>query len=192
MLSESSESVSSGKLGRLDPASRRLSVLAALISITAIAVSGYALTVALTASRQAARLSTVVDFLTASATGLEKRITDAESTIELQGIDTSHAVDLTETSLQDIGDGFNVGDIALTPHLTGVKVRGRIVNGNAVEHRSATFELTVDEQRKQVVIQRLRAGGSAAFDVYVPDVAAANTRFGQLKFVSSTVRFFVR
>jgi hypothetical protein len=93
----------------------------------------------------------------------------------------SHKVDFsTPNILQEIGDEFAVVEANQEAHLTGIKFKGRMVNLQAVDAFSVTFQIAVDGKSQTFTISRISSGDSTAFDVYVPDLEAAKARYAEI------------
>lgn len=107
--------------------------------------------------------------------------------------DSKGFVDLAEPSLQDLGQaGFHVGGLAVEEHLTGMKVSGRMINTQSVDHTNITFELTVGASTKQFTVNRVSSGNSTTFTVYLPDVSKEDARYGRFAYQNSTVSYYTR
>ncbi|NUM80081.1 hypothetical protein HUU42_04685 [bacterium] len=98
-------------------------------------------------------------------------------------------IDLTSSSLQDIGDGFLVGNLSLEEHLSGILVRGRIVNSTSLTHTSVTFKIVVARQSKEFTIQRIASASSSSFEIYLPNVPVAHSNSGRIEYLSSSVSY---
>lgn len=98
-------------------------------------------------------------------------------------------ISLTESTIQDLENGFLASGMDLEEHLTGYRVKGRIINNQAVRHRSIKFRLTVADQAKEFVLNQLSPGGSRVFSVYLPDLKAEDVQFGRIEFIESQVAY---
>jgi hypothetical protein len=134
---------------------------------------------------------------------LQSQVADLSAKVEQSAIDLGGLkfdslrgkpgyVSLTESSIQDHKTGFLASDIDLEEHLTGYKVKGRIINNQAVRQRSIKFRLTVADQTKEFVLDQLNPGGSRAFSVYLPDLEAEDIQFGRIEFIESQVAYSIR
>lgn len=108
-----------------------------------------------------------------------------QSVIEEEGF-----VDFTDSSMQNITPGFNVGQLEMKEHLAGVKISGVVINTQAVSHQSATFSIKIQESEKDFSINKIRSGGSSSFTVYVPDVNPKEIKFGRIKYKNSSISYF--
>ena len=127
-----------------------------------------------------------LEILETSVSELKKQLTSNEfRLIELE----RGFVDFTSSSIQDIGDGFCVAGIDASIHLTGIKIRGRILNTTSVDHRGATFKVRIGRSSNTLTIMRISSGNSTGFEVYIPDVAPSDAKFGNIKYKSSTVLY---
>ena len=105
---------------------------------------------------------------------------------------TKGLVDLTSSSIQEIGDGFMVVDLDLKQHLTGIKVFERIINYTALNHQNVNFSIKIGEQEKSFFINRISSGNSTRFSVYIPDVPVEKTNWATIKYHKSTVSYYTR
>jgi hypothetical protein len=121
---------------------------------------------------------------------LNKQINDLRYQIFLHEILTEEGnVDLTNSNIQGIGNGFYVAKLSVEQHLTGVKVKGRVINSMSLIHESVEFQIKIAGQAKDFTVNRIPAGGSAIFEVYVPDVPVARTKFAVIKYNRSAVLY---
>ncbi len=102
---------------------------------------------------------------------------------------TKGMVDLTVPTMQEIGNGFLAAKLQVEQHLTGVKVRGLMINATALGHQNAKFKITIAGKEKEFSVNRVMIGGSTGFDVYVPDVPLNATNSARLEYVESLVQY---
>jgi len=102
------------------------------------------------------------------------------------------SIDFASSNLQEIGDGFHVGNLSLAQHLTGVKVKGRIINGTSLDHSNVAFHLTIGSQTKEFTINSIPPNTGAYFDVYVPDVPIDRTRWGRIEYQRSSITYYMK
>lgn len=130
-----------------------------------------------------------VDTLRSQVEKLQADLESVKLRIQLQGL--TGVVDLTETSLQSVGEGFSVGRLEVTKHLSGVKITGIILNASSVDHSQLRMKVTVLGKEKEFNVTKVRSGRAAKFSVYVPDVKAEEAQLAKLEYVRSTVGYFV-
>jgi hypothetical protein len=116
---------------------------------------------------------------------LRTRVSDMS--IELADV-TRPRVDLTVREIQQLSRGFQLADASMSAELAGVRVRGRIINANSIACTFCRFSLTIGGQTRDAVINRLPAGGSGRFDVYMPDLDPTS-HWALLMFEGGTWRF---
>src|SRR2546427_3084858 len=63
-------------------------------------------------------------------------------------------VDLAKTTFQPIEDQFDIAISNVTKHLTGIKVTGQILNGQAITHTQAEFRVSVGEHSNEFTIRQ--------------------------------------
>jgi hypothetical protein len=103
-----------------------------------------------------------------------------------------YTVDFSVRELQSVNDRFFLGGASQEQHLTGVKFAGRMINSLAVDHTDVTFELKVGSKSKEFVINRISAGNSTAFNVYIPELRIEDARYAQIEYKHSKVHFRTR
>jgi hypothetical protein len=102
-------------------------------------------------------------------------------------------VDLAEPTIQSFDQsGFLVAELAVKEHLTGVKVSGRMINTRTVDHTGISFSLAIGGQSKRFIINRVSAGNSTGFSVYVPDVPKEDARYGEFAYLESNIHFLTK
>lgn len=98
-------------------------------------------------------------------------------------------VSLTEGGWQRVDETFLFSDAAVTQHLTGVKVSGRIVNTSSVIHSNIRFKISMSGGTNTFTISRVSPANSTAFTVYVPEVTIENSESAWITYVNSSCRF---
>jgi hypothetical protein len=101
-------------------------------------------------------------------------------------------IDFTSAGLQEIGNGFYVVGLALEQHLTGVAIKGRILNGTSLLHSNVELNLEIGGQTKDVTINSIPSQAAILFNVYVPDVPVDQTHWGQIKYVRSLINYYMK
>ena len=74
---------------------------------------------------------------------------------------------------------------SVNPHLTGVKIKGRIINSTALARENIEFEITIAGKTKKFSINRISSGNSTGFEVYVPDVPIDKVNIAKFEKISS-------
>jgi hypothetical protein len=98
-------------------------------------------------------------------------------------------VDLANSGVQHLRDGFAVGEIHTERRDTGVLVQGRLVNASTLGHRAITFRVKVGNSAQEIKIGNLPPGGSGAFSVVLPNVPIDEARTATFSLVSSAVEY---
>ena len=106
--------------------------------------------------------------------------------------DVERTVDFSNTSIQTLGNGFMLSQATQNKHLTGIRFTGRIINSQSVDHLNSTFNISVDGENKEFTINRISSGNSTAFNVYIPDISAENSRLAQISYVRSSVSYYTK
>lgn len=114
-------------------------------------------------------------------------LNNAFSYLELTG--KRGYIDLTTSSLQDIGDGFFTSIESVNPHLTGVKVSGTMINSSSLDHFQAKFKITIGDQMQEFTIDEIPSSYSIKFKVYIPNVPKDKTSYGKIEYDESSIRY---
>lgn len=125
--------------------------------------------------------------LYATSDSLASRLSNIELQDFLQNMEG--IVDLSESVVQPIGNGFLAVKLEANEHLTGLKISGRIINTQCVAHETVKFKLQIAGQSKEFTISRISPGNSTAFSVYIPDVAIGESRVAKISYIESMIRY---
>ena len=98
-------------------------------------------------------------------------------------------IDLTIKSFQPISDGFSISIISVDSHLTGVKVKGKILNQQSTAVTDTEFSIEIGNTSQNFEIKRINGGYAANFDVYIPDVNISYTKNAIISWLSSKVQY---
>ena len=101
-------------------------------------------------------------------------------------------VDFTNTSIQELDQGFMLSEAGQSEHLTGIKFTGRVINTQSVQHRNVTFKITVSGLSKEFSINQISSGNSTRFSVYIPDLTADKARYAKIEYLRSTVSYYTK
>jgi len=177
-------------------------VLGAIAAVAALVATA---TVWVVVDERLRDLETLITTSQSTATSISEELTELQSKVASNETEISTIkllrstgqskgfVDLAEPTIQDLEQsGFYVVKLAVEEHLTGVKVSGRMINTQSVDHTNITFELTVGGQSKQFTINRVSKGNSTAFSVYLPDVSKEEARYGWFAYLNSTLTYFIK
>jgi len=100
------------------------------------------------------------------------------------------SVDLTSKNVQKINESFTVSIDEVEPHLTGIKIRGEIINTSGLTHRNIKFDVTVAEQTKELhILEEIKSGYSRNFDLYIPDVPIEKSKYAKIEYISFVMRW---
>ena len=131
-----------------------------------------------------------VQYLEERETVISTQLFTQSLAISRISIDTdSTIIDFSIPGVQDIGEGFSVVQASQEEHLTGIRFTGRVINREAVDHTSVKFQVMVSGKSQGFMINRISSGNSTAFNVYVPDLDASESRYARVQYLGSTVAF---
>ena len=100
-------------------------------------------------------------------------------------------VDLTVKSFQNLGGNFGISIESVDPHLTGVTIKGAILNENSTRRTDVKFNITVGKSKQGLSIPAIPSGYATKFELYVPDVAKEETKTASVEFESSNVSYSI-
>jgi hypothetical protein len=99
------------------------------------------------------------------------------------------SVDLTVSEFQDIGDDFAVTIETVEPHLSGFKVRGRMLNITSVALLNVKFGIHMGEAYQNFTIDNIRPGHAARFEVYVPNLGVEDTDSAEINYRGANISY---
>jgi len=157
-----------------------------------------ALVVSVSAMAESIWLHSKSNSISSRMESLQNQVSDLSNTIYSLKVDIlalryasqKGSVDLTIPAIQDIGDGFMAAHLSVEQHLTGVKVKGRIINSTALDHENIKFRIALAEETKEFIINRISSGNSTGFAVYIPGVPIDKTRYGTIQYIESGGVYF--
>ncbi len=168
-----------------------------IVAVLALVASVIAITLSIWLHSRINATSATIDkteSLQRQMDSLEIKIIDVRSDVRKLEIDAllddiKGSVDFSNPNLQDIGDGFMVGKLSVQQHLTGVKVKGRMVNHTALRQENIKLKITIGGYTKEFTINRISSGNSTSFEVYVPNVPIEKTQYGTIRYIESMVYY---
>lgn len=122
---------------------------------------------------------------------IEKIEKDTTSIMEeLQKQKEKGLVRLDIPAVQKLDKDFMIAKLSVKPHLTGVMVKGVIINGTPLPQENIKFKITILDKSKEFSIKKLSPGGSKGFEVYIPDVPADKAQTAKIEHLESTVLYY--
>jgi hypothetical protein len=102
-------------------------------------------------------------------------------------------VDLTYTGSQSIGEIFSIIVEEVKPHLSGIKIKGEILNNSSVICSNIKFrvnfgETFTEQERELFILERINPGYSRDFELYIPDVPL-EIRHIEMELISSSISY---
>jgi hypothetical protein len=145
------------------------------------------------ASHRAQLLADSIVVMRRQIHALDSSISNLQWDYNLYKLENSKgAIDFTSTGLQEIGNGFYVVSLSIDQHLTGVMIKGRILNGTSLLHQQAQFNLEIAAQTKDITIDSIPPQNAALFEVYVPDVPIDQAHWGKMSYVRSLIHYYLK
>lgn len=104
--------------------------------------------------------------------------------------DVYSRIDLTKTSFQSIPKGFEIAIKNVDAHLTGIKIKGEVLNTQSVDYENLNLTIEVGQTNKDFTINKLKAGYAAEFEVYIPDIPVSQTKTATVTYNNGVIRFY--
>lgn len=104
--------------------------------------------------------------------------------------DVYSRIDLTKTSFQSISKGFEIAIKNVDAHLTGIKIKGEVLNTQSVDYENVNLTIEVGQTDKDFTISKLKAGYAAEFEVYIPDIPVSQTKTATVTYNNGVIRFY--
>jgi len=111
---------------------------------------------------------------------------------ELLGHGQKKTIDLTTPTLQSIGEGLLVSVREVQAHLSGLVVKGRVVNTNAVTKTAVNIKMQIGKTKQGFMLKKVSRGGSSRFSVFVPRVDVKHASYADMWVVNSVVSYRLR
>lgn len=123
---------------------------------------------------------------------MEQRLKAAEASIQVLSQQIKKdKINLTIPGVQRINNDFLVTKLSVEKYLTGVKIRGAIINSTALEQNDAKFRITIDDKLTEFTVKRIKAGSSSPFVADILDIAFESASHANFDFIASSVSYFV-
>jgi hypothetical protein len=94
-------------------------------------------------------------------------------------------LDLSVKSLQELGDGFWLEKVSVEPEMSGIVLKGFIINATPMNQSSIRFDITIGTKNQELIIDRIDPGMSRSFELYVPDVKIEDAGYAKINYVES-------
>lgn len=98
-------------------------------------------------------------------------------------------IDLTTAGIQEAAKFVMVAQLSVQQHLSGVKVMGVVINPTSIQFNSIEMELRIGSRAQSFNVFNVSAGGSEAFEAYLPDVSPASASIGWTKLKNITMTY---
>lgn len=93
---------------------------------------------------------------------------------------------------QEMGEGgLYVAIESVDPHLTGLKIKGEILNALAVDRGGLSFKVHVGDKSGDFFIDEIPSGVAKKFEVYIPD-ADKDAKYAIFEYKSGVVKYYER
>jgi len=123
---------------------------------------------------------------------IEQRLKATEASIQVMSQQIrKDKINLTIPGVQRINNDFLVTKLSVEKYLTGVKIRGAIINSTALEQNDAKFRITIADKLTEFTVKRIKPGSSTAFVADILDVPFDRASHADFDFIASSVSYFV-
>jgi len=123
---------------------------------------------------------------------IEQRLKAAEASIQVLSQQIKKdKINLTIPGVQRINNDFLVTKLSVEKYLTGVKIRGAIINSTALEQNDAKFRISIGEKLTEFTVKRIKPGSSTSFVADILDIPFERATHADFDFIASSVSYFV-
>jgi hypothetical protein len=135
---------------------------------------------------------------------IERRLSDTESQY-LRLLQLIHSiqtpeVDLSTTSFQNIESNYAVSVKSVSEHLSGILVKGLVLNQNSVAVHDVSFTVVINflfgtngppivSTARKLSLPEIGPGHAAPFELYIPDVDPKTSRSAVFSFDHASVSY---
>ena len=114
--------------------------------------------------------------------------TSALTDVRISYLEQKH-VDLTVKSFQNVGGNFVISIESVDAHLTGITLKGSVLNQNATRCSDVKFSVTVGNSKQELGIPSIPSGYASKFELYIPDVSTQDTKTASIEYESSNISY---
>ncbi len=108
--------------------------------------------------------------------------------LTISSLDTAPTVSLTSETVHKIDDKFSIFVDEVETHLSGINIKGKIINTSSVTYENTKFDITVAEQTKELhIIKQIKPGYGREFEFYIPNVPVEKSEYAKIKYAGSMV-----
>ncbi len=159
-----------------------IQILLTIVIVIMIGAIGFSIYLLLKQGESIKSLSQRVDTIERKLPNIEKDTGSMKE--EIKKAKEKMYVNLNIPAVQRIDNDFMVAKLSVSPHMTGVKISGRIINATSLPHEDLKFRITVSDKSTEFNINKLKPAGSKPFNVYIADLPpdkATSARFERLE-----------
>lgn len=122
-----------------------------------------------------------------------KDLSSRVDSLELQSyMKSKNNVDLTAEGFQNIGENFAIRITNMEKYLTGITIKGYILNLNSCTYNNAKFSIEsgFSLTSKYFTVTKISPGYAASFSVYLPSKDIENMHFATIKYEEGSVSYY--
>ncbi|MBF0548965.1 MAG: hypothetical protein HQK60_00380 [Deltaproteobacteria bacterium] len=105
----------------------------------------------------------------------------------VENIKNKGMVRLNDKDMQRIDETFLVAQLTATAQGTGIKLSGLVINSSRLDYRAVKFLVSVSSQSTEIYLGELAAGGTANFDVSLPNLSPSTTKSARVTYLTGGV-----
>lgn len=134
-------------------------------------------------------LTTVILFKKVEQLERTVLILDIDNDLKNDDILYGNSINITTTSFQKLNDDFSIAIKSVEPHLSGLKLKGLIVNKSSVVHTDLKFKINnYHTEVATLSLNNAMPGQQANFEIYIPDITN-NTKFLKFLYIESLIHY---
>ncbi len=165
-----------------------IQILLTIVIVIMIGAIGFSIYLLLKQSESIKNLSQKVDAIERKLPIIEKDTGSVKE--EIKKAKEKMYVNLTVPAVQRIDSDFMVAKLSVSPHMTGVKISGRIINATPLPQENLKFRITVSEKSTEFNINKLKPAGSKPFEVYIADLPSDKATTARFERLESAILYY--
>ena len=119
----------------------------------------------------------------------KKKISDV--LVDLINLSEKNRILLHSSGYQEMEGGLYVVIDSVNPHLSGLKIKGEILNALAVDREGLSFKVHVGDKSGDFFIDEIPSGVAKKFEVYIPD-ADKDAEYAIFEYKSDFMKYYAR
>ncbi|MBF0525094.1 MAG: hypothetical protein HQK56_08350 [Deltaproteobacteria bacterium] len=105
----------------------------------------------------------------------------------VENIKNKGMVRLNDKDMQRIDETFLVAQLMAYSQGTGIRLSGLIINSSRLDYRAVKFLVSVSSQETEIYLGELAAGGTANFEVSLPNISLSTAKSARVTYLTGGV-----